>query len=854
VGKEVFDKIVHHKGFPFRGSWKLDDNLEILIVIQLLRFKSGDFTPMLDFFRRYQRYFFLVITVVIIISFSFFGTYSTLGSNTWREQIAFKAVNGREVTRSDVDELALFLATDNEDKMLYGGMWGPNFLNDGVIRKDFLETGLGQELVLAYQSDLQADIDKRLIKEKKYTLYSHPQARFLSVENVWNHFIPEMNTYFETLRTAENGLDADAFNSRVKLYLTEKKLPASTLRYVLRYQEKQYNWLKPDEKLNQADFSLFGYHTLEDWFGPHFTRLISEFIINAAILAEDRGYEVSKAEVLADIVRNTQLSYQQNLNNPNLGVTSSEEYLNEQLRRLNMDQARAIKIWRQVLLFRRYFHDAGATVLVDNMAHQNLQEFAHKNVTLDLYRLPSSLRLANYDDLQKFEVYVQAVAEPDKSDPLALPQQFLAVAEVANAYPELTQKRYELEVAQVSQKKLQSRIGLRELWNWEVENQNWQILAKQFPILSAKTADTREERFEVLDGLDSTTHNLVDTFAKQSIIKTHPEWIDQALTEAKSEKMIVGLRTQGGKMPFSGLDQKDKRQAFIQLLDHASLGEKPAQDSPLYHFSADQQTYYRIIVLDRAAKSEILTFAEARSDGTLDDIRDRILEKHYSAIREQNPSLYQRENKEWKSFKTVRDSVANQYFERTLLALESVQQTLFPDLDKKFSSKDQASSLRFYPYLNKVKEDLEKNSTQADQWIKTQAAAEKNQPASLSQLPTLADQWKIEKNTLTIDRQNQEGSVDVAEALVLNVDAWSTLKTPPNGDLAFYQVKNHGMTTHQPANIAQQTREAQSSLGNEAQRHLMQLVLKELKSKNALSLAYLQIPSDTPEEGPETIE
>src|ERR1700733_10225613 len=96
----------------------------------------GDYIAMLDFFRRYQRYFFLVITVVIIISFSFFGTYSTLGSNTWREQIAFKAINGCEVTRSDVDEMALFLATDNEDKLLYGGAWGPNFLNDGVIRKD----------------------------------------------------------------------------------------------------------------------------------------------------------------------------------------------------------------------------------------------------------------------------------------------------------------------------------------------------------------------------------------------------------------------------------------------------------------------------------------------------------------------------------------------------------------------------------------------------------------------------------------------------------------------------------------------------------------------------------------------
>jgi GcvH upstream region-like protein len=639
---------------------------------------------MLDFFRRYQRYFFLVITVVIIISFSFFGTYSTLGSNTWREQIAFKAINGREVTRFDVDEMALFLATDSEDKMLYGGVWGPNFLNDGVIRKDFLETGLAQELALAYADDLQEDIHKRLAKEKKYTLYSHPQAPFLSVENVWSYFAPQMNVDFDALQAAQNGLDPQAFRQRVNLYLAEKQLPASTLRYVLRYQEKQYSWLKPDDRLNQMDLSLFGYHTLEDWFGPHFTRLVSEFIINAAILAENQGYEVSKAEALTDLVRNTRLSYQQNQNNPHLGVTSPEEYLSEQLRRLNMDQARAIKIWRQVLLFRRYFHDAGANALVDALPTQVLHHFAHENASVDLYRLPPSLRLANYDDLQKLETYLYAVTKQDKSDPLALPQQFLALAEIEKKYPELVQKRYELEVAKVSQKALQARIGLRDLWNWEVDDSNWPMLTKQFPTLGIKPGQTREERMEALDALESTARALVDAFAKQAIVKAHPDWIKQALQDAKPEKMVVGLRTQGGKMPFSGLDDKDKRQEFIRLLDVAPIGENVVPNSPLDDFSADQQMYYRIAVLDRAKSQEILTFAEARSDGTLDEVRDHILEKYYVTIRGKDASLYQNDKKEWKPFKEVRDAVADQFFAKVMVALELIQKKLSTEQDVQF--------------------------------------------------------------------------------------------------------------------------------------------------------------------------
>jgi hypothetical protein len=56
---------------------------------------------MLEFFRKYQRYFFILITIVIVISFSFFGTYSTLSNGSFREQIAFTTVDGTDITRHE---------------------------------------------------------------------------------------------------------------------------------------------------------------------------------------------------------------------------------------------------------------------------------------------------------------------------------------------------------------------------------------------------------------------------------------------------------------------------------------------------------------------------------------------------------------------------------------------------------------------------------------------------------------------------------------------------------------------------------------------------------------------------------
>lgn len=99
---------------------------------------------MLHHFRKYQRWIYIVITVVIIISFSFFGTYSTIATPSAPDPVAFVAVDGAKVHRSELEEMALFLGTDSQDKWMLGGVWGPNFLNDGAIH-DLLITGLASQ-------------------------------------------------------------------------------------------------------------------------------------------------------------------------------------------------------------------------------------------------------------------------------------------------------------------------------------------------------------------------------------------------------------------------------------------------------------------------------------------------------------------------------------------------------------------------------------------------------------------------------------------------------------------------------------------------------------------------------------
>ena len=179
-----------------------------------------------------------------------------------------------------------------------------------------------------------------------------------------------------------------------------------------------------------------------------------------------------------------------------------------------------------------------------------------------------------------------------------------------------------------------------------------------------------------------------------------------------------------------------------------------------------------------------------------------------------------------------------------LKALEPVQKSLSAEEDKKPGSRDQAASLRFYTYVKKIERGAGKKFSRCHQSIKVADASEKGDTPSATPRPALADQWKVEKATVAFNRQSGEKGVDAEEAFALGPDTWSSLKTPPNGELTFYQVKTRGASDFDAVAIADQTRQAQFLLGAEAQRHLMRQVLQELKSKNAISLAYMKIPSE----------
>ena len=118
---------------------------------------------MLEFFRKYQRYLFIFVTVIIIVTFSLFGSYKTFGQTDGRKEIVVgRAIDGSKLKYFEIKQLAALLGAESGQT--------------GVIRDQFLKTGVADQLAQAFFEPLKADWQSRLDRAKRCRFYVHPAA------------------------------------------------------------------------------------------------------------------------------------------------------------------------------------------------------------------------------------------------------------------------------------------------------------------------------------------------------------------------------------------------------------------------------------------------------------------------------------------------------------------------------------------------------------------------------------------------------------------------------------------------------------------------------------------------------
>ncbi len=767
---------------------------------------------MLTFLRKHQKIFFIFITATIIISFTFFGTYSTFNNRTEVEdKPLFSGVCGKPIMQQELAALCRLIENSPFERSEKGNM--PNFLNDGVIEKDFFSTGLGMMLAKRYFAELKPDLDQRLKRIQSYRAYVHPRSPQINAEVMWNRFSPELSQHLRSIKLKSDQLTTETLALMMQLYLDQVRLPPDILKQVLTMQQNQMN-IEPDPLLTHGDLSLFGFKSIDDWFGPHFVPLIAQFIENAAQLAVEKGYDVKKEEIRADLYQNIYQGYQQHSREGKLASEEVEYYFQTKMRGLGFDEKMLLCAWKKVMLMRRLFEDGSGSILVDGLAYQQFDKFAKESVQVSLYQLPQALQLTDFRSMLKLQVYLEGVAADIsrlRSD-LRIPKQFASIEAIERKAPELIERSCELQWSSVTKEELSQSISVKETWDWETLDAHWQQLKKQFPEVALLKGESKSERQAGLETLDKKLRIKVDQFARGKMIDEHPEHIAAALDRASPQTSTVGLKLRGTQWPFDGVKENSE---LAVLVEHA--------DSKLNNYSPDGEHYYRIQVVRQEPKKKILTFEEAYKDGTLDRLLDKRLEEAYPEMRKKDFAYFQQSGGQWKPFNDVKDQIGKHLFADLLRSIEDHYRVQFGLLPGKAGDLPLAfySNTRLLVHMNDAKSQLHTNPTA---WLKTSSDA-----------PSISSQWLLEKSEQSVERCG-EIPFSKEEMFLLSPNEWSPVTIGDHGALAFYFVQGKQENRKPSLNGMEQGHQI---LAFDAKRDMMLQILQKIQEKKAIDLTAL---------------
>lgn len=777
---------------------------------------------MLNFLRKYQKIVFGVVTAALIVSISFFGSYNALTQNNQAKEKDFvigSAVDGSSVSHLEIEKLSRFIASDCMDLEAYEYGRFPNYFNDGIIRKDFFESGIAAMLIQQYFDDLEKDLQQRLDKQKQFKPYSHPDAPFLSAETVWNQFQPSLAQNISKIQKEDFKLSKDNVDTLISIYLESSKFPSYLLRRFLSYQQNQYQWIKKDYYLESGDLSLFYFHNFEDWFGKTFLNLLSQVIHNASIYAKSKGYKVSYEEARADLLRN---GYEALKAQKQEGEVSSEVLLKhwkEQLQVLGLKEVDAIAAWEKVLLSRKLLDDYGNSIFLDRLNYENFHEYASENVDADVYSLPKELRFKNFHSLMLFETYKDLTTQNHSKNLTSFSGEVKSLDDIKKSAPELLYKTYEIDYATVSKNQAATLIGIQEMWDWQLKDDNWKKLRLKFPEVAKSDDKTPEAKAAILDKLSEQLREAVDNYSREVMLEdSHQELIGKALDQAETQSKNITIDLAGHKSVLKGV--KDSK-ALMKLFDEAALkdGETVSEQALasrkiLENYTQDKENFYRIYLLKKDETPRLFAFHEALKEGVLEPLLDKKLKASMKLAKEQNPEEFKDSNGSEKDFASTKEVIGKTVFKDLIKNIEK-------DYEMVYGKKHEAHPLEFYAknrFLYVMNEKLKeaKNST-------------------LNQ--TVFSNYCIEKQHKTIFRKEAEDYVD-SHTFSMNEGEYSDLKVNKDGNIIFYNITKKAENNLDK--IAADVMAGQSLLVEDAKRHLMSEFLEKLKNTDSIHLDKLK--------------
>lgn len=783
---------------------------------------------MMQFLRKHQKIVFIVTTGFISIAFVFLGTFSSLFSNSQKvsKDVEFtRLIDGSSLKTAQLLKMIQFLSSSSQNRSLQGQAAALNLLNNGVVEKDFLSTGLGEQLFEYFNFECGREIESKWNNAKGFSSYVHPKDSSISTESIWKSFDPEMSSIINKLHDAKLKPQQEMFSVLSQAFIKQQSIPIELIRKILMQQEHQNKNLEQDPRLVYADLSVCGFSRLIDAIGSKYLELVAQFILNTARFAKQKGYSVPTQQVRQDLMANLASALQ----DPSDNKLSSEELkarFYQQVAMLGMDEPGVLDLWRSVMLFRKLMSDSAKIIGLDPGIIDARRTLSNKIASVDLYELPANLQKLDFVSLLKMQVYIDSVYPLKlRGDLLALPKTTSPIADIEKRVPELVQKKYLVEYSEVRREDLLSQISLKQVWHWQMRDEHWEKIKKAFPYLSLDKSLSQNDRFAVLESLSNVQRAEIDLFAQNAILNETQDLIKQALQkrQKKTKEWKLSLKMKNSPFVF------DDHGPLMNYLDKAPL---PSDKQPpveaivaqkvLECYSPDQQNYYCIKLISRDDRKKVIPFNEALTTGILDPLLYKRLEAVYPEARKKDPSTYQT-SKGIKSIHEVQESLARYAFADVLRAIEKQYAREFKTEDVSNKQLDSSFYVK-YRFLN---------------FLKEAQAAVKSDPENPNWVSLNDRQYyqrDFEKQWLLIKTQKQISKIDVPfcptqDLWSMELDSWSPVITMNQGSLAFFHMIQRDQRKEVPPSIEEQIQEWVRS---DAQERLVADLLIKMTEKKAV--------------------
>lgn len=769
---------------------------------------------MLGFFRKYQKFFFVIVTIVIVVSFSFFGTFTTMSrQEPLPDRVLLLGLRETPMMERELATVCKLVAMSPVESEARARGRMPHLLNDQVLEKELMATGMAMMVARSYFDELKPDLEQRLEKVRNYRPYRCAQHPHIGVEGIWSRWAPEIYQNLALLQTRSGPITEEVLSTLIQLYLAQATLPSSFLKQVLMYQFQQQG-LPMDPALEQIDLALFGFHSLEDWFGPRFVSLMGQYIMNAAFWAKAHGYDIPLEAVRKDLYRNIAEGYRQQMRQETLKAEDLQAHYEAELHAFGGDERLLLNGWRSIMLFRNMLHDIGRQMVLDPLAFEQFHHYTKQALELDLYALPIAAECRTLLDLFELQLYLEAVSEePVKGkNILQLPSKLASYEQIAKRAPECVYQPIDIEYGMVDRQEVIRSISVRETWDWELGDTGWSSLQKKFP-KQLTFAATKEARLKLLDQCSATDRSKIDAYAREQILEDQPDRLLAALDKASYRSQSIQLRT--GSSPFAHVTHSER---LMNLLKQVPLKEEMGEArNPLDAYSDDGQHYYRFFVLNRSAAPGVFTFAQAKREGILTRWLEKRLEAAYPEIRRKNNAAFAKLEDRWSPTPEMKTLVGRYLFADLLRSIEKAAPVSQGNTQDDFFYVRH----RFTSLIADVKKELEESEGVVNPWI-----------VNKGEEGIFENQFKLTSSKEKVER-NSPLSFAKEGMFNLPIKGWSTLLDAAPGGYLFYQVLSEASVASATTGEVER---GHQQLALDAQRRFTAELLEKIQAKKAIDI------------------